>query len=106
MATMIHKANLLLLEYDSVKQLRNILRIIFSKPLMNAIIDFCMNADQFANFGVRLLELLSLEFYRESIKSDALAVVVGLLRTNDYETCVQCLSFVKVLLQTALSEIP
>jgi hypothetical protein len=45
MATLIHKANLLLLEYDSVKQLRNVLRIIFSKPLMNSIIDFCMNAD-------------------------------------------------------------
>ena len=32
MATLIHKVNLLLLEYDSVKQLRNILRIIFSTP--------------------------------------------------------------------------
>jgi len=88
MATLIHKLNLLLLEYDSVKQLRNVLKIIFSKNLLNAIIDFCMNADQFANFGVRLLELLSLEYHKEIVRSDALAVIFGLLRTNDYETVV------------------
>ena len=45
MATLIHKINLLLLEYDSVKQLRNIIRIVFNKNLLNALIDFCMNAD-------------------------------------------------------------
>ena len=45
MATLIHKMNLLLLEYDSVKQLRNVLRIVYSKALLNSLIDFCMNAD-------------------------------------------------------------
>ena len=45
MATLIHKINLLLLEYDSVKQLRNIIRIVFNKNLLSALIDFCMNAD-------------------------------------------------------------
>jgi len=98
MATLIHKINLLLLEYDSVKQLRNVIRIVFTKNLLNALIDFCMNADQFANFGIRLMEIFSLEFYKDIVKSDALAVVFGLLRTNDYETVVQCMSFIKVLL--------
>lgn len=55
---------------------------------MNSLIDFCMNADQFAHFGVRLLELLSLEYHREIIKSEALLVIFGLLRTQDYETVV------------------
>lgn len=45
MATLIHKLNLLLLEFDSVKQLRTILRIIFSRALLNSLVDFCMNAD-------------------------------------------------------------
>jgi hypothetical protein len=106
MATLIHKVNLLLLEYDSVKQLRNVLRIVFTKALLTSLVDFCMNADQFAHFGVRLLELMSLEFHREVARSEAIAVVFGLLRTQDYETVVQCLSFVKVLLQTATAETP
>lgn len=65
-----------------------------------------MNADQFAHFGVRMLEVFSLEYYKEIARSEAIQVVFGLLRTNDYETVVQCLSFIKVLLQTSLSEIP
>jgi len=40
---------------------------------------------------------MTLEYHREIAKSEALAVVFGLLRTNDYETVVQCLSFIKVL---------
>ena len=62
MATLIHKVNLLLLEYDSVTHLKNIQGIIFSDKLLNTIIDFCMNTESFANFGIRLLEILSLEF--------------------------------------------
>lgn len=50
--------------------------------------------------------MLSLEYHKEIVRSDALAVIFGLLRTNDYETVVQCLSFLKVLLQTSLAEIP
>ena len=57
-----------------------------------------MNTENFANFGIRLLEIMSLEFYRDIAASDVMAVVMGLLRTNDYETIVQCLSFIKVLL--------
>jgi hypothetical protein len=45
-----------------------------------------MNTDNFANFGIRLLELLSLEYAKDIVKSDVLSVVLGLLRTNDYET--------------------
>ena len=60
-----------------------------------------MNTDNFANFGIRLLEIFALEYATEIVKSDALDVVLGLLRTNDYETIVQCLSFIKVLLQSA-----
>lgn len=63
-----------------------------------------MNADQFAHFGVRLLELMTLEFHKEIARSEVLQIVFGLLRTGDYETVVQCLSFVKVLLQTALAD--
>jgi hypothetical protein len=62
MATLIHKINLLLLEYDSVTHLKNIQGIIFSDKLLNTIIDFCMNTESFANFGIRLLEIFSLEY--------------------------------------------
>lgn len=55
---------------------------------MNSIIDFAMNTDNFANFGIRLLEIMSLEFCKEIAQSDVMAVVLGLLRTNDYETIV------------------
>jgi hypothetical protein len=48
-----------------------------------------MNTENFANFGIRLLEIMSLEFHKEIIlQSDILAVVLGLLRTNDYETVI------------------
>ena len=104
MATLIHKLNLLLLEYDSVKQLRTILQIVFTKPLLNSIVDFCMNTDQFAHFGVRLLEIMSLEYAGVIGKSDAVAVVFGLLRTQDYETMVQCLSFIKVLVSNSIAD--
>jgi hypothetical protein len=62
MATLIHKINLLLLEYESVNDLKNIIRIIFNDKLLNILIDFCMNTENFANFGIRLVELLALEF--------------------------------------------
>ena len=88
MATLIHKINLLLLEYDNIYQLKNILKLVFTKQLMNSIIDFSMNTDNFANFGIRLLEIFSLEYAKEIVKSDIIAVVFGLLRTNDYETIV------------------
>lgn len=62
MATLIHKVNLLLLEYDSITQMKNVVNIIFSDKLLNTLIDFCMNTESFANFGIRLVEILSLEF--------------------------------------------
>ena len=62
-----------------------------------------MNAENFANFGIRLLEIMSLEFHKEILQSDILDVVIGLLRTNDYETIVQCLSFIKVIIENANS---
>ncbi|CDW86370.1 dephospho-kinase [Stylonychia lemnae] len=102
MATLIHKINLLLLEYENIKQLRSILQIVFSKQLLNSIIDFCMNTDHFAQFGIRLLEIMSLEFALVIAKSDAVSVIFGLLRTNDYETVVQCLSFLRVLISNSI----
>jgi hypothetical protein len=86
MATLIHKVNLLLLEYDSVTHLKNIQGIIFSDKLLNTIIDFCMNTESFANFGIRLLEIFSLEFPQKICRSEIFQVIQGLLRTNDYET--------------------
>ncbi len=68
--------------------MRNVVNIIFTKQLLNSLIDFSMNTDNFANFGIRLLEILCLEKAKEISKSDAIAVVFGLLRTNDYETVV------------------
>ena len=62
MATLIHKVNLLLLEFDKVSMLRNSLQLIYSDKLLNVIIDFCTNTDNFANFGLRLLEIMSLHY--------------------------------------------
>jgi hypothetical protein len=72
MATLIHKMNLLLLEFDSIKDLRNILKLIFSKQLLNSLIDFCMNTENFSNYGIRLLEIMSIEYSQEIAKSDIL----------------------------------
>ena len=97
MATLIHKVNLLMLECDSIVQLRNIQRLVFSEKLLSTIVDFCMNTESFANFGIRLCEIFALEFPAEIAKSDIFAVIKGLLRTNDYETVAQCLSFLNVI---------
>ena len=99
MATLIHKVNLLLLEYESITQMKNVVNIIFTDKLLNTLIDFCMNTESFANFGIRLVEILSLEFPHKIARSEVFAVVQGLLRTNDYETVAQCLSFVSVMAQ-------
>ena len=97
MATLIHKLNLLLLEIDKVSQLKNTLQLIFSKKLLTVIVDFCTNTDNFANFGIRFLEILSLQYIDEILATEILGVISGLLRTNDYETVAQCLSFLSVL---------
>ena len=78
--------NLLMLEFDTIPQLKNGLHLIYSKKLLNTIIDFVMNTDNFANFGIRFLEILALEYSSQVIKSEILGIVGGLLRTNDYET--------------------
>ena len=75
MATLIHKVNLLLLEYDSVADLKNISGIIYTDKLLNTLIDFCMNTENFANFGIRLIEILSLEFTQKIAKSEIFAVM-------------------------------
>ncbi len=62
MATLIHKVNLLLLEFDKVSILKNSLQLIYSDKLLNVIVDFCTNTDNFANFGLRLLEIMSLHY--------------------------------------------
>lgn len=86
MATLIHKINLLLLEYDSVNDLKNICSLIYTDKLLNTLVDFCMNTENFSNFGIRLIEILSLEFTYKIANSEIFAVMMGLLRTNDYET--------------------
>lgn len=62
MATLIHKVNMLLLEYDSLNDLKNIMQLVFNDKLLFTIIDFCMNTECFAGFGIRLIELFSLEY--------------------------------------------
>jgi hypothetical protein len=68
MATLIHKVNLLLLEFDKVAMLKNSLKLIFSKALLDVVVDFCTNTDNFANFGLRLLEIFSLQYAQEVIQ--------------------------------------
>ena len=97
MATLIHKANLLLLEFESVHQLKNIIEIIYSDKLLNIIIDFCMNTESFAGFGLRFLEIIALQYPHKIVKSEIFSVILGLLRTNDYETVAQSLSFISVI---------
>lgn len=101
MATLIHKMNLLLLEFDTIPQLKNALSLIYTKKLLNTMVDFITNTDNFANFGVRFLEILALEYPEKILKSDVLGVISGLLRTNDYETVAQSLSFISVLCESA-----
>ena len=86
MATLIHKMNLLLLEFDSIPQLKNTLGLIYSPKLLNTVVDFVMNTDNFANFGLRFLEILCLEYAEQVASSEILGILGGLLRTNDYET--------------------
>ena len=101
MATLIHKMNLLLLEFETIPQLKNSLKLIFTKKLLNTVVDFVMNTDNFANFGIRFLEIMALEYADKIVKSEILGVVGGLLRTNDYETVAQSLSFISVLCESA-----
>ena len=93
--------NLLLLEFDSIPQLKNTLKLIFSQKLLNTIVDFVMNTDSFANFGLRFLEILCLEYAETVANSEIIGILGGLLRTNDYETVAQGLSFLSVLLDCA-----
>ena len=50
--------------------LRNILQLVFTDKLLITIIDFCMNTESFSGFGIRLIELLSLEFCDKVIDSE------------------------------------
>merc|ERR1712060_149044 len=60
-----------------------------------------MNTDNFANFGLRFLEILCLEYAEEVAQSEIIGILSGLLRTNDYETVAQGLSFMSVLCDCA-----
>lgn len=86
MATLIHKANMLMLEYDSLYDLRNIIQLVFNDKLLVTILDFCMNTECFCGFGIRMIELFSLEFSERIASTEIFEVIMGLLRTNDYET--------------------
>lgn len=79
--------------------MKNIVNIIYTDKLLNTIIDFCMNTESFANFGIRFIELLSLERPYKIARSEVFSVMQGLLRTNDYETVAQCFSFTSVMAQ-------
>ena len=68
---------------------------------MNTVVDFVMNTDNFANFGLRFLEILCLEYAEEVAASEILGILGGLLRTSDYETVAQSLSFLSVLCDCA-----
>ena len=60
-----------------------------------------MNTDNFANFGLRFLEILCLEYAEAVAQSEIIGILSGLLRTNDYETVAQGLSFLSVLCDCA-----
>ena len=57
-ATLVHKINLIMLEYENLKAVYNIIDIIYSEKLIDKIIGFVTNTDYFCNFGIRLLEHL------------------------------------------------
>ena len=57
--------NLLLLEFDAMTQLKTALGLIYSTKLMSTIVDFSMNTEHFAHFGIRFLEIMSLQFPNE-----------------------------------------
>lgn len=76
------------------------MQLVFTPKLLDTVVDFCTNTDNFANFGLRLLEIWSLCYAKEIIASGVLNVVQGLLRTQDYETVTQCLSLISVLADT------
>lgn len=97
MATLIHKLNLLLLEFDKVFHLKSAISLIFTPKLLETIVDFAVNTDSFANFGIRFLEICAITHSDEIQESGIIQVAAGLLRTNDYETVAQCLSFISVL---------
>jgi len=82
-ATQLHRLNLLLFEFNSAKQLKNVLSIINTEKLRDAVLDYTMNTDAFSHFGLRFFELLAVHYPEQVIQSDLLAVVQGLLRTND-----------------------
>ena len=69
--------------------------------MLNTVVDFVMNTDNFANFGLRFLEILCLEYAEEVAASEILGILGGLLRTSDYETVAQSLSFMSVLCDCA-----
>ena len=54
--------NLLLLEFDSLQQLKTALELIYSEKLLTTVVDFSMNTEHFAHFGIRFLEILALQF--------------------------------------------
>lgn len=55
--------------------MKNVVNIIYTDKLLNTIIDFCMNTESFANFGIRLIEILSLEFPHNIAKSEIFSVI-------------------------------
>ena len=101
-ATLVHKVNLFLLEYSSIKAVENIVDIVFSEKLVGRIIDFITNTDYFCNFGIRLLEhFWIVDRVRKHLESSEIFyVMVGLLRTNDNETLVSALSFLSLILNS------
>ena len=81
--------------------MKTALSLIYSKKLIDTLTDFSTNTEHFAHFGIRFLEIMSLSFPVEiATDSGIISVISGLLRTNDYETVVQCLSFIAVLAQS------
>ena len=101
-ATLVHKVNLYLLEYRSIKSVENIVDIVYSEKLIGRIIDFITNTDYFCNFGIRLLEHFCIvDKVRKHLEtSEIFYVMVGLLRTNDNETLVSALSFLSLILNS------
>ena len=99
-ATLVHKINVHLLEFKKTAQVKTVLDIVFSEALVQRVIDFVTDTDYFAHFGFRLLEhFCLLERARDFIlRSDVFFLAWGLLKTNDYETIVQILSFLSVAL--------
>lgn len=97
LASLIHKVNVLLLEYESYQDLNEISKLIFTDRFLYILMNFCTNSDTLVHFALRLIEIMCLQNPIQVSNSGALDLVQGLLRSTNFDIIHQCLSLLSVL---------